>query len=456
MRIIQFLNWDIKSIIENLDNVKELNFDTIQINPVQPFINVEGNEWWATYQPLDFTIGNIYGNKNDLKKLCKKAEQKGIKIVVDVITNHLANDGLGKATTPNKDINKKLKNRIDFWKNHKKVYDFASYEDIINESIGLPGLDLENIDLQDIILNFLEELKKCGVSGFRFDAAKHIGLPSDGVTYFERVKEFLDENNLFGYAEFLDGPNNISKKLTQTLLDKKNEFTDLMYILTEEDSLVDDSSKKITFVESHDTYLNDYGSTKNEKTEKIIDEYETLTKKYPNTLFYVRDLSRGDKKFITHDRAAYADTSWIDNEKIKRANLNYGDEIKNADIIAKEEKSVMRKNLNLYHQISSKIHEIFINMINEASSIDECTNLAISEYNLQFILNSYLGVLPYDDDLVQYIIGEIYNKKWNEPPLIHTPYPTFYKKVLEGLKNRAINYDVIDGHKAKIKELSKN
>ena len=285
MRIIQFLNCDIKSITEQLDNIKKQNFDTVQINPVQPFIDSEGYEWWATYQPLDFSIGNIYGSKEDLTILCQEAKKRGINVVVDVITNHMANNGADQLTVPHRNVNKRLRDNKAFWKKHFKVNDFTSYQDIIEESIGLPGLDLRNDELQDIILDFLSELKDCGVSGFRFDAAKHIGLPSDGVSYFSRVKEFLEKNNLFAYAEFLDGPNNLGEELKQTIYDKKNEFTDLMYILTEKDSKVANPSKKVDFVESHDTFLNENGSTKDKPMEDIIREYTELTKeiiKYGN------------------------------------------------------------------------------------------------------------------------------------------------------------------------------
>ena len=327
MRIIQFLNWDFNSITDCLDLVKEQNFDTIQINPVQPFIEVDGYDWWASYQPLDFKIGNIYGNKEDLKRLCEKAKERGIKIVVDVITNHLANNGANMEMIPNKNINSDILNNKEYWKKQSKLYSFGTYKDIIGESIGLPGLNLKNEELQDIILNFLNELKECGVSGFRFDAAKHIGLPSDGVNYFSRVKGFLDKNNLFAYAEFLDGPNDVSEELTKTIYDKKNEFTDLMYILTEEHSLVKNPSKKVTFVESHDTYLNQNGYTQDENIEKILDDYVELTKKYENTLFYVRDLTLGKK--ISNDspnRALFADSNWINSRKIRKANLNKGNE----------------------------------------------------------------------------------------------------------------------------------
>ena len=44
---------------------------------------------------------------------------------------------------------------------------------------------LSSLVLQNIIFEYLKELRDCGVKGLRFDAAKHIGLPNDGVDFFK-------------------------------------------------------------------------------------------------------------------------------------------------------------------------------------------------------------------------------------------------------------------------------
>lgn len=455
MRIIHFLNWDIESITSYLDCVKDLNFDTIQINPVQPFIDVPGYEWWATYQPLDFKIGNIYGTKDDLIKLCSEAEKRNIKIIVDVITNHLANDGVGKEIIPNKNINSYIRDNKDFWKKHSKIYGFNSYKDIIEESIGLPGLNLKNEDLQKIILKFLDDLRKCGVSGFRFDAAKHIGLPSDGVTYFERIKEFLDKNNLIGYAEILDGP----AKINTELLEKKDEFSKLMYVLTEEDSLVSDKSKKITFIESHDTYLNENGHTKNLTTKEVIEKYYELTKKYENTLFYVRDRSMGKRLFTkNHNRCGWQDTTWINCDILRQANLYKGNEFAREKIEKEIKESDIMENkdelMELHHELSMKIHEILIKQLDDTSTIKEYTNLILLDYRLQTIINDMLGITPFDNFLIDCTMGEFYKQKWNTYPLSAISYPNFCKEVLTTMKKTIVNHNVTDGINEKIKKLS--
>ena len=464
MRIIQFLNWHVDTITDYLDVVKEQNFDAIQINPMQPFKHVDGYEWWASYQPLDFKIGNVYGTKEELKTLCEEANKRGIKIIVDVVCNHLANNGAGQETIPHVTVNEKIRNKKEYWKPHTKVNEFKSYEDIIEGSIGLPGLDLKNEELQEIVFNYLEDLKDCGVAGFRFDAAKHIGLPSDGVDFFTKVKDFLEKNNLIGYGEFLDGPNDLGDDLKNTIYDKKNELSKLMYILTDEDSLVEDKSRKVTYVESHDTYLNSWGHTRGLTDEEIVDKYVELTKKYENTLYYVRDRKFGERLFVRDpDRAGFADRDCLYNEKIRQANLNSGNEITNEKLknnerenIRKEENKMGNERLmEIHHQIAMKVHEIILSKLDKNSTVQEYVNMALLDYDIQTYLNNKLGITPYDDFLFNCITGEFYKERWNSAPLNNIAYPDFCKKVLLQLKESVMNKDTDNGIDDKIRRLGR-
>lgn len=53
--------------------------------------------------------------------------------------------------------------------------------------MGLPGLNLANHELQNMIIVFLNELVDCGVMGFQFDAAKSIVLPQERNDFWIRV-----------------------------------------------------------------------------------------------------------------------------------------------------------------------------------------------------------------------------------------------------------------------------
>ena len=42
MRIIHLLNWNLHEIVNELDNIKKQGFDTIQINPMQIGLSIDG------------------------------------------------------------------------------------------------------------------------------------------------------------------------------------------------------------------------------------------------------------------------------------------------------------------------------------------------------------------------------------------------------------------------------
>ena len=49
---------------------------------------------------------------------------------------------------------------------------------------------------------------------------KHNVIVSD-INFFTKVKDFLEKNNLIGYGEFLDGPNDLGEDLKNTIYEVK-------------------------------------------------------------------------------------------------------------------------------------------------------------------------------------------------------------------------------------------
>ena len=61
----------------------------------QVYTNTDG-QWWKLYQPLGLRVADEnswLGNKAELKAMCDEAEKYGIKVIVDIVANHLANKG---------------------------------------------------------------------------------------------------------------------------------------------------------------------------------------------------------------------------------------------------------------------------------------------------------------------------------------------------------------------------
>ena len=157
MRVVQCFNWKLKDIEPKLEQFKIQGFDAIQINPIQPLKENNCNEWWMSYQPIDFAIGNIYGSKEDLISLCKKANNIGLRIYADVVINHMGADILD-SLTPHEKVNPKLKNNPKYWRKKETVKNWDNREEVITSCIELPGLNVYHQDIEDMIVKFLNEL----------------------------------------------------------------------------------------------------------------------------------------------------------------------------------------------------------------------------------------------------------------------------------------------------------
>ena len=321
MKVIHLLNWKLENIIKELPNIKNQGFDAIQINPMQPFKEEKIFQWYLSYQPLGFRIGNMFGSKQDLKRLCSESLKYGIDIIVDVVINHTANKGEGYELIPHPSVDKELLNEKSFWKIGKQMIDGDNRFDATHNFIGLPGLNLRNKDLQAIVFNFLKDLKDCGVKGLRFDAAKHIGLYNDGVDFFNNVNIFMQENDMYGYGEFLGG----NRKW-------RDEMAEQIMVLSPSNNRITDLNKFVTFYESHDTFLNDENNTRYLTNKELIYIYKNLRKIFINTLCYVRPIPILKNPYIknfdqlTFDdvyklrERDYFDTTFLDSEIIKNIN----------------------------------------------------------------------------------------------------------------------------------------
>ena len=103
--VLHCFNWSYNTIRENLADIAAAGYTAVQTSPVQPpknynaawtsVMDSSGGQWWKLYQPIDICVadGNTWlGTKAELAELCEEAEtQYGIKVIVDIVANHLAN-----------------------------------------------------------------------------------------------------------------------------------------------------------------------------------------------------------------------------------------------------------------------------------------------------------------------------------------------------------------------------
>ena len=192
--ILHCFNWKLNDIKAMLPEIAQAGFTSVQTSPLQP--HDASGQWYWLYQPTYFTAGNDLGSKEDLRALCTEADKYGIKIIVDVVANHLAGN--------HQNIDPELKNN-SFYHNsgfNSDNTDWNNRWQVTHCDIGMPDLVSENSFVQQKVRNYIQELKGLGVDGLRFDAAKHIGVPSEGCDFWPNV---LD-SEMYNYGEILDSP----------------------------------------------------------------------------------------------------------------------------------------------------------------------------------------------------------------------------------------------------------
>jgi alpha-amylase len=224
-------NWHMDVIKENLGNLKNAGYTTVQTSPMQPQKDYwSGGDtakagWWKLYQPLGFCIApdtcqNAIGTKTNLAKLVTAAHNKGIKVIVDVVANHLAGDatsllsGVAGYEPAIYGTNGTLSGGALL---HSETGSSATDSShTTNGNIGLPDLNTHSEVVQGRVLSLLKEYIDLGVDGFRFDAIKHIETdnpsePCGSSSFMPNVvgqaKTYAKnkDQELYCYGEVLNG-----------------------------------------------------------------------------------------------------------------------------------------------------------------------------------------------------------------------------------------------------------
>ncbi len=266
--ILHCFDWTLADIQEEIPNIAKAGFTAVQTSPVHEKAG-KGSVWYDVYRPYDYKIGNGLGTEADLKALCAKAHEYGVKVIVDVVANHTDYPNVAERL---KDLS--LYHQLDHginWNNRN---------DVTHGEIGMKDLDTNNPTVQAIISQYIQNLKACGVDGIRWDAIKHIGLPSEGDSFMKNVVD----QTMYNYGEILDGTggnDNILFPEYQTYMSITDNGYGNGFANSFAGGSINESvgnfnqrnaktEKLVYWGESHDTYANDGGESKN-KSQNVID-----------------------------------------------------------------------------------------------------------------------------------------------------------------------------------------
>ena len=297
--ILHAWSWSFNTIAENMKDIAAAGYDYVQTSPANTcYVGEDGGlalfsqegdsikgKWYYYYQPTDWKIGNyMLGTRDEFKSMCDSAYKYNVKVIVDVLPNHTAIDHT--AVLPS------LDNAVG---GHENLFHANGFKPITKwndrmecttgEMGGLPDVNTENPDFQYYYLQYVNDLINLGARGFRYDTAKHIGLPSDPLDEKSERNNFWDiatgregvkglsllmPDSLFIYGEVLQDKNvkelEYAEYIDQTASSYGHALREAInngsYNASDLKSWHHpvESSKLVTWVESHDTYCNAHES----------------------------------------------------------------------------------------------------------------------------------------------------------------------------------------------------
>jgi alpha-amylase len=256
--------------------------------------------WWEVYQPVDYNLTSRMGNEAQFRSMVATCRRAGVKVIVDAVINHMTGQGNLSygGVTYSKYSYTGLYNPSDFHSypadcpippaagsadREGSIQDFNDYTQVFHcELVGLADLRTETTKVRNTLAAYLNKLIGYGVSGFRVDAAKHIGQ-TDLAAIESRLHRTVDGTQPFLALEVTTGsPGRISPWAFQDVgdllgFDYATQIHDAFksYNHPPNDGNIGDlkifgtasgllpSNKELVWIENHDTERN--GSTLNYK-----------------------------------------------------------------------------------------------------------------------------------------------------------------------------------------------
>lgn len=316
--ILHCFDWTLADITAEIPNIAKAGFTAVQTSPLHQKEPI-GAAWYMLYQPYDYIIGNGLGTEDDLKTLCAKAHENGVKVIVDVVANHTNGD---------------LRYVAPFWQDESLYHTpfDAYYSDrhgVTYGKIGMWDINTNDSRAQERIKAYIQALKNCGVDGIRWDAIKHIGLPSEGDSFMKNVVD----QSMYNYGEILDGTGGDDRQLLpeyqqyMSITDNtygngfaqafnEGRISESVGVFNQRGAV---ANKLVYWGESHDTYSNSEGYLSKYMSQNVIDRaYAVVAGNNGATALY---FSRPTEKEKTAIKVGQKGTTHFTSKEV--AEVNY-------------------------------------------------------------------------------------------------------------------------------------
>lgn len=356
--ILHAWSWSFDTIAKNMKDIADAGYTYVQTSPAntcfvgedgglalfsQPGDSVKG-KWYYYYQPTDWKIGNyLLGSREQFKAMMDSAAKYNVKVIVDVLPNHTAVDHT--AVLPSLDAAVGGHDKLYHANGFTPIEDYNDrYQCTTGQMGGLPDVNTENPYFQAYYMAYVNDLLSLGVKGFRYDTAKHIGLPSDprdslaarnnfwdvatGREAVKGVKLAVPAEDLFIYGEVLQDKNVKETEYAEYMNLTASAYGHALRAALEKqnfygDSLLNwhnpvDAGKLVTWVESHDTYANEHESA------GLTDEAVRMG------WVFLTARQLGTPLFFSRPAGSTRDNYWGNNRVGARGN----DEFKHPEVVA--------------------------------------------------------------------------------------------------------------------------
>ncbi|MGN1457104.1 MAG: alpha-amylase family protein, partial [Acutalibacteraceae bacterium] len=347
--ILHAWNWSFSAIKDNMQAIAEAGYTSVQTSPVQrPKDYSSGSDqtgWWKVYQPTTICFAPDghpwFGSKADFKAMCDEAEKYGIKVIVDVVANHMANNS-GSLGNTRSDISSQndpyIRDDDSCWHlNGSTGIDYSNQHrngdtsSLTHGFGGWPDLNTGSKKVQNAVIDLLKECVDLGADGFRFDAAKHIELPTDPggasdfwPTVIDGINDYAASKGteVFCYGEILDDSATTITNYTKYIAVTDNRAGNSTRYGVKEGNIGKAANSSLTYngvpadkivlwSESHDTYANDNftGESTKFSQDEINRAWAIIAARDFAALYYIRPSNTGAAM-----GTASGNTSWKNKE----------------------------------------------------------------------------------------------------------------------------------------------
>ena len=165
-----FHGGDIEGIIQHLDDIESLGVDTLWLTPIMDMrterIGVHGafHGYWVDDARR---VEPRFGTLNDVVRLQKELDMRGMKLILDIVLNHVGPDTALTAAQP------------DWFRTNGDITEWGDEVQRRTHDVhGLPDFDhTQDAVVQHLIQDGKFWRSKVDLDGFRIDAVRHVDAP---------------------------------------------------------------------------------------------------------------------------------------------------------------------------------------------------------------------------------------------------------------------------------------